>query len=121
VEMERGHFPFLDIDTYRKFDGSYVIMHAINPPAQTSTWKLAPTTTHLTFLTFHPGEHVTKSHSYGWQQQPTYELEVTFRENAYSDWQIQSIFSPHYRVVSPTEEPDSAVFCPYAESTYNRN
>jgi hypothetical protein len=55
IETEtEGHFPFLDIDIYRRPDGSWAIKSTINLPIPTSALTLGCTTTLPTSKLYSP-------------------------------------------------------------------
>jgi len=116
--MEKeGHLPFLDIDIYRKTDGS--LGHKVY-------WK----PTHTNLYLHHPANKqsvlVSQIHRVKTlfdQDSLTQELEfltTVFKDNGYSHQQIQGAMKQATRTAKTNVKPTSTAYIPYTQTTYGR-
>jgi hypothetical protein len=122
METERdGHLPFLDINIYRKPDTS--LGHSFHH-------RLTNTNLYLSSKSYHHPSNklavlsilVHRDRSLCDQESLHGELEIlmtTFRQNVYSDRQIQRAPNPQAKVVPTPEKPLSVAFLPYVSTTFN--
>jgi hypothetical protein len=119
---EEGHLPFLDIDIYKKMDGS--IEHKVY-------WK--PTHTNL-YLHQRYHHHPANKHSVlsslvhrakALCDQESLALELIFltnvlKQNSYSHQQIQRAMKLSTRTNKTEDKPTSTAYLPYIQTTYGR-
>ena len=119
---EDGHLPFLDIDIYRKADGS--LGHKV---------YREPTHTNL-YLHQHSHHHPSNKHSVLYslihraraicdQDSIAHELDfltTVFKNNAYNNRQIQQVMKPAPQTPEPKDKPTSTAYIPYTNNTYGR-
>jgi hypothetical protein len=123
MEPERdGHLPFLDIDIYHKPDG-FLGHKVYRKPNYTNLYlnsnsQHPPSNKPAIFFTL---VHMARClcHRESLHNEVEF-LRTTFRQNGYSDRQIQRILKPLERVGRPPEKPASVAFLPYVSTTFNR-
>jgi hypothetical protein len=122
METERdGHLPFLDIDIYRKPDGS--LGHKVyHKPTHTNLYLNSNSHHHPSNKQAVLSTLVHRARSLCDQESLHSELEflrTTFRQNGYSDQQIRRALNKPARVASTPDKPDSIAFLPYVGTTFN--
>ena len=122
MEIEDGHLPFLDIDIYKKMDGS--LGHRV---------YRKPTHTNL-YLHQKSHHHPANKHSVLSSlvhrattlcDQESLAPELTFlthvfQHNGYSHQQIQRAMKPATRTIKTEDKPISTAYLPYTQTTYGR-
>jgi len=121
MQIEEGHLPFLDIDIYRKTDGS--LGHKVYQK---------PTHTNL-YLHQKSHHHPANKHSVlsslvhrakALSDQESLAPELTFltnvfKQNGYSHQQIRAV-KPATRTNKTEDKPTSTAYLPYTQTTYGR-
>jgi hypothetical protein len=119
---ENGHPPFLDIDIYRKRDGS--LGHKVyRKPTHTNLYlhKLShhhPANKHSVLSSL-----IHRVRALCGQDSLSQELDfltTIFKQNGYNDHQIQQTMKPARQTSEPEKKPTSTAYLPYINNTYGR-
>jgi len=122
LEKKEDHVPFLDIDIYRKTDGS--LGHKVY-------WKPTHTNLYLHQKSHHhPANKQTvlaslihRAKSLCDQDSLTQKLvflTTVFKDNGYSPQQIRRGMQPVTRTTKTNDKPTSTAYIPYTQTTYGR-
>jgi hypothetical protein len=123
METERdGHLPFLDIDIYRRLDGS-LGRRVYRKPTHTNLYLNSsshhhPSSRHAVLSTL-----VHRARALCDQKSLHGELVFLgdiFRQNGYTERQIRTALNPSPRVDQSDEKSDSVAFLPYVGTIFNR-
>jgi hypothetical protein len=122
MEIEEGNLPFLDIDIYRKMNGS--LRHKFyRKPTHTNLYLHQsshhhPANKHSVFSSLiHRAKALCDQESL--TQELTF-LSNVFKQNVYSHQQIQRAIKPATRYNNTEDKPTSTAFLPYTQTTYGR-
>jgi hypothetical protein len=120
--MEKGHLAFLDMDNYRKTDGS--LGHKIyRKPPHTNLYLHQnshhhPANKHSVLVSLiHRAKALCDEDSLA---QELEFLTTVFKENGYSPQQIRRAMKPATRTAKTNYKPTSTAYIPYTQTTYGR-
>jgi hypothetical protein len=121
MEKEEGHIPFLDIDIYRKTDGS--LRHRIYRKTTHTNLTLPQSSHHQPTNKQSVLASLIHSKTLCDQGSLIQELEIlttVFKDNGYSPRQIRRYHNPATRTTKPNETHASIAFTPYTQTAYGR-
>jgi hypothetical protein len=119
---EDGRLPFLDIDIYKKTNGS--LGHKVyRKPTHTNLY--------LHQLSHHPPAHkhsvlsslIHRAHALCDQESLSQELDSLtsiFKLNGYNNYQIERAMNPAGQIPAPENKPTATAYIPYINYTYGR-
>jgi hypothetical protein len=117
-----GHFPFLDLDIYRRSDGS--LGHKVyRKPTHTNLYLNAKSHHHpsnkqaVLSTLIHRARALCDEDSL---QAEFVFLKDVFRENGYNDWQIHRALNRRPLLPQPDNKPHSVAFLPFVRTVFNR-
>jgi hypothetical protein len=123
MEIEKdGHLPFLDIDVYRKTDGS--LGHKVYcKPTHTSLYLQQSSHHHpankQSLLTSLTHTAITLCDQDSLPQELNF-LTSVFKMNGYSPQQIQRAMKPTVPATKKEDKPTSTVYLPHTQTTFGR-
>jgi hypothetical protein len=117
-----GHFPFLDLDIYRKPDGSlghkvYCKLTHINLYLNTK-YHHHPSNKQVVLSTL-----INRARALCDEDNLQAELVLLrdiFKQNGYNDWQIHRALNRRPHLPQPANEPNSVAFLPFVRTIFNR-
>jgi hypothetical protein len=118
-----GHLPFLDLDIYRRPDGSLghkVYCKATHTPISTS--PPSPIITHpikktVLSILIHRARALRDE---GSLQAELVFMRDIFKQNGYNDWQIHRALNCHLHLDKLDNEPNSVASLPFVRTIFNR-
>jgi hypothetical protein len=121
IEKE-GHLPFLDIDIYRKTDGS--LGHKVyRKPTHTNLYLQQNSHHHPANKQFVLTSLIYTAKALCDQESLTRELEfltTVFKNSGYSQQQIQQAMKPATPTAKTKDKPTSTAYLPYTQTTFRR-
>jgi len=122
MEKEGDHLPFLDIDIYRKTDGS--LGHKVyRKPTHTNLYLHQNSHHHPANKQSVLASLIHKAKALCDQDSLTQELEfltTIFKDNGYSHQQIQQAMKQATRTAKTDVKPISTAYIPYTQTTYGQ-
>jgi hypothetical protein len=119
---EEGHLPFLDIDIYRKTDGS--LGHKVyRKPTHTNLYLHQNSHHHPANKQSVLASLIHRAKALCDEDSITQELEfltTVFKDNGYSHQQIRQAMEPATRTPKTNDKPTSTAYIPYTQTTYSR-